>query len=61
MAIRLDARFSTAHRNLGQAFEEKGEAMMAAQAYDRYLLLAPGAPDAAAVRDKIAKLRRATR
>lgn len=61
MAIRLDARFSAAHRNLGQAFEEKGEAMMAAQAYDRYLLLVPGAPDAAVVRDKIAKLRGATR
>jgi tetratricopeptide (TPR) repeat protein len=61
MAIRLDARFSAAHRNLGQAFEEKGDAAMAAQAYDRYLLLAPGAPDAAEVRDKIAKLRRATK
>jgi len=57
MAIRLDARFSVAHRNLGQAFEEKGDAAMAAQAYDRYLLLVPGAPDAAEVRDKIAKLR----
>jgi tetratricopeptide (TPR) repeat protein len=61
MAIRLDARFSTAHRNLGQAFEEKGDTMLAAQAYDRYLLLAPGAPDAAVVRDKIAKLRGAPR
>jgi tetratricopeptide (TPR) repeat protein len=61
MAIRLDARFAAAHRNLGQAFEEKGDSLMAAQAYDRYLLLMPGAPDAAEVRDKIAKLRGAER
>ena len=60
MAIRLDARFAAAHRNLAQAFEEKGDPVMAAQAYDRYLLLMPGASDAAEVRDKIAKLRRAT-
>jgi protein O-GlcNAc transferase len=60
MAIRLDARFAAAHRNLAQAFEEKGDPMMAAQAYDRYLLLMPGAADAAEVRDKIAKLRGAT-
>lgn len=57
MAIRLDARFAAAHRNLAQAFEEKGDPMMAAQAYDRYLLLMPGAADAAEVRNKIAKLR----
>ncbi|MBI3795582.1 MAG: tetratricopeptide repeat protein [Deltaproteobacteria bacterium] len=57
MAIRLDARFATAHRNLAQAFEEKGDPQMAAQAYDRYLLLVPGAPDAAEVRNKIAQLR----
>ena len=61
MAIRLDARFAAAHRNLAQAFEEKGDPYMAAQAYDRYLLLMPGAPDAAAVRDKIAQLRRTDR
>ncbi len=57
MAIRLDARFAAAHRNLAQAFEEKGDPLMAAQAYDRYLLLMPGASDAAEVRNKIAKLR----
>lgn len=61
MAIRLDARFAAAHRNLAQAFEEKGDPLMAAQAYDRYLLLMPGAPDAAEVRNKIAKLRGADR
>jgi len=61
MAIRLDARFAAAHKNLGQAFEEKGDAMMAAQAYDRYLFLMPSAPDAAEVREKIAKLRGTTR
>ncbi len=61
MAIRLDGRFAAAHRNLAQAFEEKGDPMMAAQAYDRYLLLMPGAPDATEVRDKIAKLRGAGR
>jgi tetratricopeptide (TPR) repeat protein len=61
MAIRLDARFAAAHRNLAQAFEEKGDPLMAAQAYDRYLLLMPGAPDAAEVRNKIAQLRRTDR
>ena len=61
MAIRLDARFAAAHRNLAQAFEQKGDPLMAAQAYDRYLLLMPGAPDAAEVRNKIAQLRRTDR
>ena len=55
--LRLNAKFSAAYRNLGQAFEEKGERSAAAQAYDRYLLIAPGASDAAEIRDKIAKLR----
>jgi len=50
-------QFATTHRNLAQAFEEKGERLLAAQAYDRYLLLAPGAADAAEVRTKIAQLR----
>lgn len=57
-AIRLDARFSPAYRNLAQAFEEKGDRSAAAMGYDRYLLLAPGATDAAEIRAKIAKLRR---
>ncbi|MBI3300569.1 MAG: tetratricopeptide repeat protein [Deltaproteobacteria bacterium] len=57
MALRLDAKFGAAHRNLAQAFEEKGDRLPAAQAYDRYLLLVPGAADAAQVRAKIARLR----
>lgn len=56
-AIRLDAKFSVAYRNLAQAFEEKGDLSAAAQGYDRYLLLTPEAADAAAIREKIAKLR----
>ena len=56
-AIRLDAKFSPAYRNLAQAFEEKGDRSAAALGYDRYLLLAPGATDAAEIRAKIAKLR----
>jgi tetratricopeptide (TPR) repeat protein len=55
--LRLNVKFSAAYRNLGQAFEEKGDRSAAAQAYDRYLLIAPGASDAAEIRDKIAKLR----
>jgi tetratricopeptide (TPR) repeat protein len=55
--LRLNSKFSVAYRNLGQAFEEKGDRSAAAQAYDRYLLIAPGASDAAAIRDKIATLR----
>jgi tetratricopeptide (TPR) repeat protein len=56
-AIRLDAALSAAYRNLAQAFEDKGDRTAAAQGYDRYLLLAPGAADAAEIRAKIAKLR----
>lgn len=56
-AIRLDAKFSVAYRNLAQAFEEKGDRSAAALGYDRYLLIAPGAADAAEIRDKIARLR----
>lgn len=56
-AIRLDVKLSTTYRNLAQAFEDKGDRSAAAQGYDRYLLLAPGAPDAAEIREKVAKLR----
>jgi tetratricopeptide (TPR) repeat protein len=56
-AIRLDTKFSPAYRNLAQAFEEKGDRSAAAQGYDRYLLLAPEAADAAEVRARIARLR----
>lgn len=56
-AIRLNAKFSPAYRNLAQAFEEKGDRSAAALGYDRYLLLAPDATDAAEIRAKIAKLR----
>jgi protein O-GlcNAc transferase len=57
MALHLDPKFSAAYRNLAQAFEEQGDIPQAAQFYDRYLLIAPGAADAAQVRDKIAQLR----
>jgi len=56
-AIRLDAKFGVAYRNLAQAFEEKGDRSAAALGYDRYLIISPGAPDAAEIRDKIARLR----
>ena len=61
MALRLDPNFGAVHRNLGQAFEETGNPQAAAQAYDRYLVLVPGADDAAEIRDKIAVLRRQPR
>lgn len=57
MALHLDPKFSVAYRNLAQAFEEQGNIPQAAQFYDRYLLIAPGAADAAQIRDKIAQLR----
>ncbi len=57
MALHLDPKFSAAYRNLAQAFEEQGDIPQAAQFYDRYLLIAPGAADAAQIRDKIAQLR----
>ena len=56
-AIRLDAKFGVAYRNLAQAFEEKGDRSAAALGYDRYLLIVPGASDAAEIREKIARLR----
>jgi len=56
-AIRLNMNLSAAYRNLAQAFEEKGDRAAAALGYDRYLLLAPGAADAAEIRKKIAHLR----
>lgn len=57
MAIHLDPKFGVAYRNLAQAFEETGDLPKAAQFYDQYLLVAPGAADAAQIRDKIAQLR----
>jgi|GEM_PF-5707283 len=57
MALQFDAKFSAALRNLGQALEEQGSAIEAADTYDRYLLLVPGASDAAQIREKIARLR----
>ncbi len=59
MALQFDAKFSAAFRNLGQALEEQGEALEAAEMYGRYLLLVPTASDAAQVREKIAQLRAA--
>lgn len=57
MAIHLDSKSGVAYRNLAQAFEETGNVPKAAEFYDRYLLIAPGAADAAQIRDKIAQLR----
>lgn len=57
MAIHLDPKSGGAYRNLAQAFEETGDVPKAAEFYDRYLLIAPGAADAAQIRDKIAQLR----
>ncbi len=59
MALRLDPKFGAVHRNMGRAFEETDNLQAAALAYDRYLILVPGAADASEIRDKIAELRRA--
>lgn len=56
-AIRLNIRYSPAYRNLAQAFEEKGDRAAATQGYARYLLITPGAADAAEIRERIEKLR----
>lgn len=61
MALQFDAKFSAAFRNLGQALEEQGNVIEAADTYDRYLLLVPNAPDAKQVREKIAQLRASVR
>ena len=57
MALQFDTKFSAAFRNLGQALEEQGDALQAAETYDHYLSLAPNAADAAQIRGKIARLR----
>lgn len=57
MALQFDPKFSAALRNLGQALEEQGDVPQAVETYAYYLLLAPNAPDAAQIREKIARLR----
>lgn len=56
-AAALDPRLPLAQRALGDAFAERGDAAHAAAAWGRYLQLAPGAPDAAAIADRLSRLR----
>ena len=56
-ALDRDPGYAPAHRGLGMAYERKGDRSRATRAFKRYLELAPDAPDAAAVRDRLEKLR----
>jgi regulator of sirC expression with transglutaminase-like and TPR domain len=56
--VALAPRFAPAHRGLGLVHERVGETALAIRALQTYLRLSPGAPDAAAVRARIERLRR---
>jgi predicted Zn-dependent protease len=57
-AIKVDAKYAPAYREMGLAFYRRSERAKAIQALERYLALEPQAPDAAAIRNAIAELRR---
>jgi tetratricopeptide (TPR) repeat protein len=56
-ALALDGRIAVAHRALGDARAALGDPRRAAAAWAEYLRLAPEAPDAAAVAERIAEAR----
>jgi predicted Zn-dependent protease len=49
-AVAADASFAQAYRELGMAFRQEGRSDAAIAAFERYLALAPDAPDAGIVR-----------
>jgi hypothetical protein len=56
-ALTKQPRFSLAYRGLGLAYQKLGRKAMARAAFERYLLLQPGADDADAIRARIAELK----
>lgn len=56
-AVRADPKYAPPHRELGLIHLKRGERERAREHLEKYLALAPGAPDARAVRDYLADLR----
>lgn len=56
-ALENEPSIAVAFRGLGMAYAMQGNDAQALQAYDRYLKLAPGAPDAPDIRRSIAELK----
>ena len=56
-ALEKNPRFAQAYRGMGLAYEKLQRKTMARAAFKRYLILNPRAPDAAAIRKRIEKLR----
>ena len=57
-AIKADAQYAPAYREMGLAYYRKNERQKAIQALERYLALDPKAKDAAEIRKAITELRR---
>jgi len=57
-AIKADAQYAPAYREMGLAYYRKNERQKAIQALERYLALDPRAKDAAEIRKAITELRR---
>ena len=55
-ALKTNRRYSMAFRGLGLAYQKTGRKVMAREAYKRYLMLRPTAPDADTIREKIKTL-----
>jgi predicted TPR repeat methyltransferase len=55
-AVAPHGRFAPAYRGLGLAYERQGRSDRAARAFQTYLALAGDAPDAAAIRARLARL-----
>jgi tetratricopeptide (TPR) repeat protein len=56
--LELQPRFARAHKSLGMALADTGDTDGAVEQLEAYLAAAPGAPDQAEVRAKLAALRR---
>ncbi len=55
-ALAIDRNFAAAHRGLGMAYQRMGFDALALTSYRTYLALAPGAADAASIRQRIEQL-----
>ncbi len=56
-ATRIDPKYAPPYANLGEALESKGDKSGASKAYEKFLELVPGAPNADEVRQRLAALK----